>query len=412
MSEQAEEPQTGSALSSKNFRTYLYGSIFSLVGIWIQRLAIGWHAWQLSESAFVVGLVAASQFLPVLLFTPLFGVIVDRIHARSGSLLMNALMMVVAVLLGVVTFSGSMTVNILVVLAVIHGIVVSAYAPTRLALLPELVPRKQFPSAAALISTAFNLSRFVGPMLAGAVVAFWGLGWAYIINAATYLPVLMSLGALTIDPARKARSAKAPYTQQLREGIMYTREHKVIRQTIVLSAIVAFCGRGILELMPAFAAIVFSGGSGTLAALMSSAGVGAIVASLILNLTRIQGRLRGMILLGAVVAGLAVGLFAFIPNLYFGMTLVAVLGFSTTLVGVGSQILVQMRVDDRLRGRVMSLWTLVSMGGPALGSLVGGALVREFGGTITNTLYALISLSLIVVFVPLRKERTLATPGE
>ena len=171
-----------SALSSRNYRIYLIGTVFSMVGIWIQRLAIGWQAWQLSESAFVVGVIAAVQFLPILILTPFFGVLVDRIRARSGSVIMNAMMAVVAAVLGIVTLNGGMSIEILAALALIHGLIVSFHTPTRLALIPDLVPPRLFPSAVATSSIAFNLSRFAGPTLAGAVIAMWGLGWAYIIN--------------------------------------------------------------------------------------------------------------------------------------------------------------------------------------------------------------------------------------
>lgn len=386
-----------SALSSRNYRIYLIGTVFSMVGIWIQRLAIGWQAWQLSESAFVVGVIAAVQFLPILILTPFFGVLVDRIRARSGSVIMNAMMAVVAAILGIVTLNGGMSIEILATLALIHGLIVSFHTPTRLALIPDLVPPRLFPSAVATSSIAFNLSRFAGPTLAGAVIAVWGLGWAYIINALTYLPVILSLGLLTIDHASKPARVKAPYLEQLREGLRYTRDHPTIRLAIMIAAIGAFFGRGVLELMPAYAGMVFGGGSTSLAILMSAAGIGAIVASFFMSSTRNQGRLQEVLLFGGIGVGLAVMLLGLSTNMVVGVAAVALLGLSGTLVGVGSQSLVQVSVEDRLRGRVMSLWTLVAMGGPAVGSLAGGAIMREFGAALTSFIFAVLCFGPMVL---------------
>lgn len=323
--------------------------------------------------------MSAVQFLPVIVLTPFFGVLVDRIQAQSGAFVMNMMMGIIAALLGVFTLASTMTVELLIGLALTHGVIVSFYTPTRLALVPDLVPQRLLPSAVATSAIVFNLSRFVGPGLAGIVVAIWGLGWAYVVNALTYLPVLVSIALLRIDHASKPARSKAPYLDQLTEGLRYTRHHPTIRSAILLAFAGAFFGRGILELMPAFAAIVFTGGSNALAILMSSAGVGALVGSFIISSAYFHLRLQSLILGGCVGVGLALALFAISNNIIAGAVVVGMLALFSTFVGVGSQALVQVRVENRLRGRVMSLWTLVGMGGPAISSLVGGALVRDLG---------------------------------
>jgi len=160
-----EKTQHHSALRSKNFRIFLYGNTISVLGIWIQRLALGWQAWQLSESSLMVGLVAAMQFLPLLLLTPFFGVFVDRIRPRYGMIVMHCVLMLIATVLGMLTLTDRMTIEILLLLSLLHGIANSAYSPIRLALIPDLVEQSQFPSAVAISSVIFNTSRFVGPGL-------------------------------------------------------------------------------------------------------------------------------------------------------------------------------------------------------------------------------------------------------
>lgn len=377
-----------SALSSPNFRKYFYGSIFSLLGIWIQRLAIGWQAWQLSESAFVVGLVAAVQFLPVLFLTPFFGVIADRIQSRSSLVVLNALMMLIAVTLGWVTLQGMMTTELLVGLALLQGVIVSAYTPTRLTLVPDLVPNSLFASAVALSGIIFNLSRFVGPGLAGVIVAVYGLGWAYVVNALTFFPVILSLFLITIDHKEKASRAKKPYFQQLTDGLKYARDHLPIRQAILVSGTCAMFGRGTLEIMPAFAALIFNGGSTELAILMSAAGIGAIVGSLAFSTRFLQVRMQNLILFGSILVGITLTLFGLAKNFYAGVGAVMALGLAQTLVSVSSQAFVQVKVENELRGRVMSLWTLFSMGGAALGSLLAGAMAREWNASFTVLSFA------------------------
>lgn len=377
-----------SALSSRNFRKYFYGSIFSLLGIWIQRLAIGWQAWQLSESAFIVGLVAAVQFLPVLFLTPFFGVIADRIQSRSSLIVLTSAMMLIALLLGWVTLQGAMTTEILVGLALAQGVVVSAYTPTRLTLVSDLVPQSLFPSAVAVSGIIFNLSRFVGPGLAGVIVASYGLGWAYIVNALTYLPVMLSLFLITIKQPKSAAPIKKAYLHQLQEGIKYVRDHLPIRQAILLSGVSAVFGRGTLEIMPAFAAMIFNGDSIVLAMLMSSAGVGAIVGSFAFYTRFLQVRMQSLIVFGVVFVGITLAMFGIVENLYTGIAAVMALGLATTLVSVGSQAFVQVKVENELRGRVMSLWTLFTMGGAALGSLAAGAMAYAWNASLTVLSFA------------------------
>ncbi|MFK8031881.1 MAG: MFS transporter [Gammaproteobacteria bacterium] len=376
------DPAT-SALSSKNYRTYLYGSIFSLLGVWIQRLAIGWHAWQLSESAFVVGLVAAVQFLPVIFLTPFFGVLVDRIRAQTGAIVANIIMGMIAAIMGVVTLQGGMTAEILLSLALAQGFVVSFYSPARLALLPDLVSKQRFQSSVAIQATVFNLSRFVGPALAGFVIAFWGIGWSYVINAITYIPAVLSIALLKIDHSAKPPRNKKPYVEELKEGLKYAGKHPQIRMAILMSLAASFFGRSILDLLPAFVAIMFQGGSNGLAALMAAAGLGALVGSVAMTTEFLRVRLQFLIVGGCFCVAIALVAFGLAANLYIGLAAIALLGLSCTFVSVGSQTLVQLRVEDRLRGRVISLWSLVIMGGPALGGIAGGWFVGSIGPLFT-----------------------------
>lgn len=396
-----------SALSSKNYRTWLYGNTFSVLGVWIQRLALGWHAWQLSESALVVGLVAAAQFIPAILLTPFFGVLVDQVNSRRAAIFMHLILTGIALALGLLTRAGVMNVEWLLALSFMLGLANSAYSPVRLALIPDLVDKKKFPSAVALSSMVFNLSRFAGPGIAGVIVARYGLDAAYLVNAASYLPVIYALSILRVQTHPPQPTAHSSYLSKLAEGLRYTRNHAPIRQVLLLAGVCNFFARGVLELMPAFAALIFAGGSGALAALMAAAGVGAVIASALLSVRTVHSHLHGMVVAGAVGAAISIMLFATVSTLPMGVLAVASLGLFASLVSISSQTQVQIHVDNRLRGRVMSLWSLTIMGGPALGSVVAGALAGSLGPSVTLWSFAagcLLLVALVGVRNPARPD--------
>lgn len=386
-----------SALASSNYRTYLYGSTLSLHGVWIQRLALGWHAWELTESAFIVGLLASAQFLPLIVLTPFFGVLADRASVRGAAIVVQAMLASTALALGLLTITGNMTTEWLLLLAFLHGIANSAYSPVRHSLIPHLVSKNKFPSAVAINAIVFNVSRLIGPGIAGVVVAIYGLGAAYFINAVTYLPMILVMFVLRIEEEEPHPSLRKPYFTQLLEGMRYTRDHAPIRQVILLAAVSNFFGRGILELMPAFAALIFAGGTDELAVLMAAAGVGAILASFLFSSRTIGAHLHQVVVIGAIGVGLSTLLFSFVGNLVTGVLVVAMLGLFTSIVGIGSQTEVQVSVENRLRARVMSMWTITIVGGPAIGSAVAGALAGTVGATWTSLGFAIACLLMIAL---------------
>jgi len=296
--------------------------------------------------------------------------------------------------LGALTLGGAMNIEWLLGLALANGIAFSAYSPIRLSLISDLVAREQFPSAVAINSIVFNASRFIGPGIAGAIVALYGVGFAYVVNAVSYLPVIVTLLLIEVRPGTKTRDGKTGYAEQLFEGLRYARDHPRIRRVIMVAGVCTFFGRGIIEIFPALSVLVFDGGSAVLAAMMAAAGAGAIATSVIFSLLRSQRHLQALVLGGAVGVGVSMLMFAWVRQVEYGLAVVAMLGFFATMVSIGSQSEMQINVEERLRGRVMSLWTLTIIGGPAIGSIVAGALASELGPTYTLLLFAAVSLGL------------------
>jgi MFS family permease len=383
-----------SALGSKNFRIYLYGNTISVIGLWIQRLAFGWHAWQLSESPLVVGLVAGAQLMPLLFLTPFIGVIVDRIKSRNAAVVVQIIMMLITTVLTTLTMMDVITIEMLLALALAHGIAFSANSPIRLSLIPDLVPPPLFPSAVAINSIVFNTCRFIGPGIAGVIVTLYGIGFAYLINAITYLPIIISLSIIKTITAAPGPPKEEKFIDQFLEGLRYTRDHPSIRLVIVVAGVSTFFSRGVIEIFPALVVLIFNGDSALLAALMASAGGGAIGASIIFSLLRSHHILPAMVLIGAIGVGISMFLFANVEQVAYGIAVTALLGFFATMVSIGSQSEMQIKVDNELRGRVMSLWTLVIIGGPAIGSIIAGALASNVGPTYTLLMFSGTSLLL------------------
>ena len=391
-----------SALSSKNFRLYFCGNIFSVLGVWIQRLSLGWHAWQLSESAFIVGLAAAVQYIPLLFLTPFFGVLADQYKPRSSAIVMHLILIFVALSLSVLTLINQMEIVSLLFLSFLYGVANSAYSPIRLALIPSLVSAKQLSSGVAISSAGFNLSRFIGPGIAGYIVTVYGLGYAYLVNAITYIPVVVVLAFIKTKEIKEISNKKEGFFEKLKKGMIYTFNHDVIKNVIVIAGVSSFFGRGLIELLPVFTATVYGGGSETLAILMAASGLGAVLASLIYMSGVLDLKLSKAVFYGGFGMSIMCLFFALTENLIIGSLMVMMIGFFITFVAVGSQSEVQLNVANELRGRVSSLWTIVVLGGPAVGSLFAGVLANELGPKLTAMIFSSICL-VILSFIAMKK---------
>ena len=383
-------------LRNRNFSIYLVGSTFSLHGLWVQRVAIGWLAWELTGSETWLGIIALSEFLPIMLFGPLFGVLADRLHRKMIAFAANVLNGLLAALLFVLVLLRLIDIHLLFAITMCLGIISSAFQPVRMSLIPSLVPDELLAPAVAAQSIAFNVSRFLGPAIAGVAIATAGLASAFAINAVTYLAMLL---ALLLVKLRRARSGggRSDFFAEFKEGVDYTYAHADIRQQLVIVALSALFGRAVIVMLPSFAGSVFGGGSSTLATLTSASGAGAVVAGFYLTVIGSGGKLLWSTVFGTVATGVLMTLLGATSNYVLGIGLVAVLGFALTLVGVGSQARIQTIVAETMRGRVLSLWAAVAFSAPALGSVVIGAIADQYGLGVTVAISGAVCTALSLV---------------
>jgi MFS family permease len=370
-----------SAFAIRDFRIYTTGNVGSHIGTWVQRAAVGWLTWQLTGSAFWLGAIAMADVAPAVVLAPLAGAVADRVERIHAIKLTQALAMVQAATLAVLTYTGLITIEILLGLTIALGIVMAFNQPLRLAITPSLVGRRDLAAAIGINSLSFNVSRIVGPAIAGPIIVQWGVAPCFTLNAVSYVAFIGALfmmkGAAKNRPARTKPLGNIP--AEIMEGMLYCVRHAGIAPLFVTIAVTAVLGRAYSELLPGFAAEVFGHGATGFAMLLSSMGVGAVVAgALLAGRGAIEGLTR-VVVRSVLVLALAVIAFTMAPNIWVGMGCIAVSGYAAVTCSVGQQTLLQSSMAPAIRGRVMSLYGMIMRGGPALGALLMGALHGVLG---------------------------------
>ncbi len=363
------------ALGNRAYRIYTIGNGLSSVGLCVQRLAISWLAWDLSGSELWVGLMAFALFGPVLMFSSFFGVLVDRAEPLRAASIINALMAFWATLLALLSAFGLLDIITLFVTSLAIGVTSAAYAPTRLSIIPAIVPREMMSSAIGIGAMIFNASRLVGPAVAGAVLLSFPVAVAFLINAVSYAPLIYALSLVPRRP--RERALPAPFFRQLAEGFGYARGNPFILRQLMLIGWSALFGRAILEVLPVYADRFYGSGTSALAALSAAAGAGALPAAFLasrLNLNSQQ--LQRWSILMAMLSAVALFVLAQWSALWLGLACIAAIAFGSTGAAVLSQTLIQIESADAVRGRVSSLWTMASLGGTAFGGLLLGAALQ------------------------------------
>ena len=367
-----------SALSSRYYRIYLAGNTLSLHGLWIYRVALGWLAWQLTESELWVGIVAFTQFAPAVVFGPVFGVLADRFDRRKASLLINSISVANMLLLGYLVYLGKVDIYTLTVLSLMQGVLDGAHMPVRMSVVPNLVTKGQLQSAIAMTSISFNVSRFVGPAFAGIIIAKFSIAAAFFVNGISYLSLIAAMLVIRLNPAADRKQAQKHPWLELKDGVRYVMHHESIRAVLIIIALASVFGRGALEMMPAFADAVYQRGSAALAILTSAIGAGAIVTGLALSRSTSWLSVN-VVRAAAGGGGVLIAALGLPSHFYVAVAIVASLGVILSLCGVGSQILIQTLVDDDVRGRVSSIWGMVAFGGTAIGGLLVGFAASIWG---------------------------------
>jgi MFS family permease len=367
-------------LRNPNYGIYSLGSAVSLTGMWMERIAVGWLTWQLTESGFWLGVVAFADFFPVILIGPIAGAAADRWDRLRVVKISQATLLVQATVLWALTATGHINVGLIVALNVVHGIVVAFNQPARLALVPSLVPIADLGSAVAISSVIFNLARFIGPIFAGLAIVWSGVAAAFAINSLSYVVFLLALARIRIAPVETDVAApRRSFIADLGDGIRYTATHPGIGALMVLLVAFGVGGRPLTELLPGLADDVYHAGAGGLSILASATGAGAILGGVWLGHRAHASDLMTITLTSAIITALAATAAVATENIWLALPAVVVFGFSMSSAGIASQTLVQLASDRSMRGRVLGLYGLIFRGGPAIGALAAGTISVQLG---------------------------------
>ena len=390
-----------------NFGIYSAGSAVSLVGMWTQRIAIGWLTWELTGSGLWLGIVAFADFFPVVLVGPIAGAAADRWDRVRVVKISQAIALGQAVVLWALTVTGHVTIGLLVGLTAFQGIVVAFNQPARLALVPSLVPAADMAGAVATNSIIFNLARFIGPIFAGIAIVWSGAAAAFAFNAVTYVAFLAALARIRLAPAAATAAERRSILTDLTEGIRYTATHPGIAALLVLLIAVGIGGRPMNELLPGFADDVYNSGAMGLSVLASAIGAGAILGGFWLGHRARASGLTNIAIGSAVVGALATIMAIATDRLWLAVPAVVVFGFCMSTAGIAVQTLIQLATDRTMRGRVMGLYGLIFRGCPAIGALTAGLASAHFGLRWPVFFGALLVIA-VAAWVNLRRKRITA----
>ena len=387
----APEPQSESALNSpgfshawralrhRNFRLFFGGQSISLIGTWMTRVATAWLVYRLTKSSLLLGTVSFAGQIPTFLLAPLAGVIVDRIDRRKVLVWTQSLAMVQSLLLAWLTLSHRINIKEVLALSAMQGIINAFDMPGRQSFMIRMVEdRTDLSNAIAINSSMVNAARLLGPSLAGLVIAATNEGWCFLIDGVSYIAVIASLVMMRVAHDAPPQQG-VTMVEQLRQGWMYVAESLPIRSILLLFALISLMGWPFMVLMPIFAAQVLHGGPHTFGFLMGAVGVGSLVSALALVVRRSVRGLLKIIPIGAAVFGVGLVAFGFSRSQWLSIPLMFVTGFGMMQGVTTSNTILQTLVDEKMRGRVMSYYTMAFVGMAPFGSLLAGALAQAIG---------------------------------
>jgi MFS family permease len=362
----------------RNFRLFWIGQTVSLIGTWMQQVGQGWLALELTNSAFMVGLVSAAGSFPVLLLSLYGGVVADRRSKLRIVIICQTLLLIEAAALWWFTWTGRINVGWLLVLTTLGGVISAFEIPARQAMIIELVSKEDLVDAIALNSGGFNLARIVGPSIAAIILGKFGVAWCFGVNALSYFAVLASLARIKLPQWTPVQHLVSP-AEQLKQGLNYIRSSRSVSGLMGVIAVYSIFGFQYLTMMPVVARDVLHTGAGGYGLLLTFVGIGALTGAL--SLAGLGARIRRGRLFNATAyafAGLTI-LFSLMRTVHLAAFVLLFLGLTMLINGALANGILQSVVPDELRGRVMATYVFVYVGFTPIGSFIAGAMARVVG---------------------------------
>lgn len=373
------------AFRYRNYRLYTLGQGLSVLGTWLQRIAMLWLAYKLTDSPFILGLVGFSEQIPIFLIAPFAGVYADKWDKHKALIIIESLAMLQAILIAILTFSGLIQIWHIVALSLLLGIINSFEVPIRQSFVVDMVNKDKVAlgNAIALNSTLFNLSRMVGPSIAGILISAVGEGWCFLANGTSYALVVLTYLSMRGLPQKIKEHTQTKVLDKLKEGFQYLHRKDIMKALVVLLALVSFCNASFRTLAPVFAKKILGGDAHTFGFLMSASGFGAIIGAVYLTKNHANLLLRKLIHYTGIVLGISLILFGLSHWLLLSLLFIMMGGLTRMIHTTGTNTLLQFLTDDDKRGRVMSFYTMSLQGTTPMGSFVSGSLANFVGAPVT-----------------------------
>ena len=391
------------AFESRNFRLYFLGQIVSMIGTWLQMVAQGWLVLEMTGSAFWVGVTAATSTIPTLFLSLIGGVIVDRYPRKTILLWTQSLAMALAFILGIFTLTHTETIPVILVLAFLLGCIGAVATPAIQAFLSEMVDRSQLHSAVALNASIFNASRVIGPAIAGLMISWIGTGGAFVANGLSYVAVIVALLAITTAQV-EPRSVNERPLQSIRDGVGYTWRHPLLRTIVLYVAAVSVFGWSFMAMLPVVAKQTFGLGASGMGTLFSAFGLGSLTATFFVSMS--SGRIGAprMVVGGILTFTLALIAFTFATAVPLALLFLYISGLGMLSAFATMTATVQRLVEDRYRGRVMSIYLMVLMGLMPVGNFMIGILSEHFGTAIAIRFGTVVTLVATIFLIGSRRK--------
>ena len=384
--------QTFAALQYRNYRIWFTGQLLSLVGTWMQTTAQGYLVYELTKSPVYLGYVGFAAGIPTWLFTLYGGLIADRMSRRTMLIITQTGMMLLAFILAFLVFLQIIQPWMIVLLALCLGIANAFDAPARVSFVAELVDHKDLTNAIALNSTMFNSATVVGPAIAGIAYASLGPAWCFTVNGISFLAVIIALLLMRL-PKSYTDVKRTSAIRDIKEGFRNAIDNRTIRILIINMGFLSMFGLSLMTLLPAWSSDILNGNATTYGLLLSARGIGALIGALMiasLSSRNVRGKLW---MVGNLTMPVLMAAFAFARWIPLSTALIIIIGWSFMVQVNTSNAIVQTQVEDHMRGRVMSIYTLIFFGGMPLGALLVGYMADKIGEPNTLLIDALILMA-------------------
>lgn len=379
------------ALTHRNYRLFIIGQSLSVIGTWVQRIAMIWLAYRLTNSPFILGLVGFSEQIPIFIIAPFAGVFADKWNKHRAIIIIESLAMLQGLAMAGLYFAGVIQIWQIIVLSLALGVINAFEVPVRQSFVVDMVDgdKDALGNAITLNSTFFNLARLIGPSLAGVLIASSGEGWCFMTNAFSYAIVVVSLILMHISAKPSVTILSGQVVEKLKEGIKYVGRHQVMRTLLIMLAMISFSNASFRTLAPVFAKNILHGNANTFGFLMSASGVGAIIGAIFLTNHRSPGLMRKLVHYTGLLLGISILCFGGSRWMWISLIFMATGGLAQMMHTACTNTLLQLYTDDDKRGRVMSFYAMSLQGTTPFGSFVSGTIADFLGAPWTMVVMGL-----------------------